>query len=166
MSWSYPTHETRAANATDASDAAKMAYLEGIANGARTGNLPPHSQTVRETVRIDRLLQRPTTWSDLRFEHGELIAFNFGYPREDTDVHHLDTLMVRPDRWGEGIGWDHLQKSISHAALSGAAVIDLWADQDNERARALYERANFILVRNALRRHASGAIQVKYQQEF
>lgn len=163
-SWGHPHLETRPA--VDASDAANMAMLEGIANGARTGRYSTRGQTATEMVRIDRLLQHPTTWSDLTLKEGKLIAFSFGYPREDTDIHHLDTLMVDPDHWGSGRGWDHLNKSITHAALSGAAVIDLWTDQDNERARALYERSQFIIVRNALRRHASGALQVKYQREL
>ncbi len=53
---------------------------------------------------------------------------------------HLNTVAVMPDRWGQGIARTILGLIVEHAREGGYVQLQLYVDDDNARARRLYER--------------------------
>lgn len=60
---------------------------------------------------------------------------------------HVKDLAVAPDRQGEGIGSDLLQRALSVLEAHGLGTVRLEVRPSNERAIALYERYDFAPVR-------------------
>jgi ribosomal-protein-alanine N-acetyltransferase len=55
----------------------------------------------------------------------------------------VQTLAVRRDRWGTGIGGRVLTSLLEWSAARGARTVSLEVRADNERAQALYRRFGF-----------------------
>jgi len=53
---------------------------------------------------------------------------------------HLNTVSVNPERWGMGIGRALVALIVEHARQVGYDELQLYVDENNERARRLYER--------------------------
>jgi len=52
---------------------------------------------------------------------------------------HLNTVAVTPDRWGVGVARTILGLIVEHAREMNYIELQLYVDEDNERARRLYE---------------------------
>lgn len=58
-------------------------------------------------------------------------------------VFHLSLMFVDPTRWGEGIGMQLTQATLTVLRSQGMRVIQLWTHEDNIRAQRLYARCGF-----------------------
>lgn len=56
---------------------------------------------------------------------------------------HIAMVFIAPERWGEGIGWMLVEATLEEARSRGYAKAQLWTDNDNDRAKRLYERHGF-----------------------
>ena len=73
-----------------------------------------------------------------------LLLFN---GRPDGGEMRLDGLAVRPERRGQGIGSQLLREAARRTAILGIDVIRLEVVDTNPRARHLYEREGYVVVR-------------------
>ena len=73
---------------------------------------------------------------------------------------HLNTVAVQPDRWGVGIGRTLLGLIVEHAREAGYVQLQLYVDQDNPRARRLYELDGWEATGEAL--HDEHAVLLRY----
>ena len=73
-----------------------------------------------------------------------LLLFN---GRPDAGEMRLDGLAVRPERRGQGIGSQLLREAARRTAILGIDVIRLEVVDTNPRARHLYEREGYVVVR-------------------
>lgn len=62
------------------------------------------------------------------------------------DVGDVQTMAVRPDRQGRGLGGQLLDALLAEAARRGCAEVFLEVRRDNGPARALYDRRGFAQV--------------------
>lgn len=60
---------------------------------------------------------------------------------DDTTLRHL---AVRPDRWGAGLATAAVDAVLRALAERGCRVASLWCLEENHRARALYERLDWV----------------------
>jgi GNAT superfamily N-acetyltransferase len=58
-------------------------------------------------------------------------------------LEHVSLVMVRPDRWGRGVGQQLVAAVLDLAGRRGAGAVQLWVHADNPRGAALYRRAGF-----------------------
>jgi ribosomal-protein-alanine N-acetyltransferase len=64
-------------------------------------------------------------------------------PAGATDAGDVQTIAVRPDHWGRGIGAALLTALLAEAAARGCTAVFLEVRADNERAKKLYRRFGF-----------------------
>ncbi len=72
------------------------------------------------------------------------------------DQAEVQTMAVRPDRQGRGLGRLLLEAVLAEAGRRGAAEIFLEVRRDNEPARALYARSGFTQVAVRVRYYGDG----------
>ncbi|VAW23323.1 hypothetical protein MNBD_ALPHA11-2358, partial [hydrothermal vent metagenome] len=65
----------------------------------------------------------------------------------ESDVLLMDGIAVTPDQRGNGIGSKLLDAIADHARQNGYKIVRLDVIDNNPRARALYERKGFELIR-------------------
>lgn len=82
---------------------------------------------------------RVMRWRTIRVVTMGIILFK----RPRADVMHLDTLVVRPDVRGQGIGTRLIEASESVAQTEGKRLLTLEVEDINLRAKQLYERVGF-----------------------
>jgi ribosomal protein S18 acetylase RimI-like enzyme len=86
-------------------------------------------------------------------------------PTEDDDddprsVGHIDRLYVHPDHQRTGVGRSLLTEATYRLRTRGMSSVTLWALQDDERARAFYERFGWQLDGAS---RLDGAVDVRYR---
>ncbi|MGI8328587.1 ribosomal protein S18-alanine N-acetyltransferase [Actinomadura scrupuli] len=118
-------------------------------------------QDLPAVMRIERALFPDDAWSEnmLRGELAEqpatrhyVVAYELE-PHEEIvgyaglcavgDAGDVQTIGVRADRWGHGVGAALLTALITEAAARGCTTVYLEVRADNERAQKLYERFGF-----------------------
>ena len=73
-----------------------------------------------------------------------VVGFALALPAEgDPGVYALGRIYVHPDRWGEGIGSDLLDRVETEVRDRGASRLRLGVMAENERAVAFYESRGF-----------------------
>jgi GNAT superfamily N-acetyltransferase len=75
----------------------------------------------------------------------------------------LRRLLVDTSRWGEGIGRRLHDVAVRALAQAGRRVARLWVLEDNDRARAFYERLGWTQEPGELLVHRSGVREVRYR---
>jgi ribosomal protein S18 acetylase RimI-like enzyme len=81
-------------------------------------------------------------------DHGEVIGGVIGMQARADDgkgdpergLCHIAMVFVAPDRWSQGIGTCLLDALFAEARARGFDRAQLWADADNDRSQALFER--------------------------
>lgn len=84
----------------------------------------------------------PWVWVD----GGEAVAsaFTNRWSRRLAHMVTIGTVVVRRDRWGQGIGAALMRAVVAEArAMPGVERIDVWVEADNPRALRFYERLGF-----------------------
>jgi ribosomal-protein-alanine N-acetyltransferase len=86
-------------------------------------------------------LAEPSRWYQVATQGPRLIGYAglCAYP----DEAFVQTLAVRADRWGQGVGSRLLEALLVEAGRRGNPVIGLEVRADNERAQRLYLRFGF-----------------------
>jgi GNAT superfamily N-acetyltransferase len=74
---------------------------------------------------------------------------------------HLNTVAVAPGWWGRGIGSQLLELIVEFARAHDMVGVQLWTQLTNDRARALYERHDWVLARERMH-DARGELLVRY----
>ncbi|HEX6472577.1 MAG TPA: ribosomal protein S18-alanine N-acetyltransferase [Streptosporangiaceae bacterium] len=90
----------------------------------------------------DELAQCPDTRYYVLAEDGEQAVGYAGLAALD-ETGDVQTIGVRPDRWGRGVGTALLSALLAEAAARGCGAVFLEVRADNERARTLYRRFGF-----------------------
>jgi ribosomal-protein-alanine N-acetyltransferase len=127
----------------------------------------PTEITIREATRADLLevhrIEKqsfPQPWpyhalEGFLSEPGFLVAYDaygaavVGYVVADTvgnhgqAIGHLKDIAVDPDRRGEGIGSQLLERTLGKFAATGVGYVKLEVRESNDRARSLYRRFGF-----------------------
>jgi ribosomal protein S18 acetylase RimI-like enzyme len=132
--------------------ASEMAIVENAAQLAVVANAD----------RIESDLSRSGAWTYCFRIDNLLVGYAFGYPVDER--FHLDSLMVLPAFWGQGIGRMLLRKVINHASEIGTSV-DLWVDAVNLRAQTLYESEVFWHTGETRLHTATSAPQLRYRRD-
>jgi ribosomal-protein-alanine N-acetyltransferase len=90
----------------------------------------------------DELAQSPQSRYYLLAEEDELVIGYAGLAALD-ETGDVQTIGVRQDRWGRGVGTALLSALLAEAAARGCTAVFLEVRADNERARTLYRRFGF-----------------------
>jgi GNAT superfamily N-acetyltransferase len=114
------------------------------ADSARRGGPAPADvpDTLRERFRAEG------TWLLVADDDGTVVGITQGMPaREDDGAGdvipgrcHLSLVFVLPERWGQGIGTALVEAALVEARARGYDRLQLWTNEDNVRAQALYRR--------------------------
>ena len=64
------------------------------------------------------------------------------------DEYYVSNLAVLPEHWGRGIGRSLLARAEEKARAAGLAACSLVVEMDNVRARGLYERTGYRVVKS------------------
>jgi ribosomal protein S18 acetylase RimI-like enzyme len=110
-------------------------------------------------------LSQPGTWSQLALVDGQVAGFVLGTVKLDhqgrtTDTEVLEFLMITPQYWGKGIGSSLLNWATEGHRSRGVRCIELLVQEENQRARALYERHGYIGVNQIQAEHG---VEVRYR---
>ena len=135
-------------------DAPAMILVEDQASAAQRGEEIPERVLYPSNIdRIEKLMQNPTTWSQVVFDGEELVGYILGRPARDPKTNedlplrgHVDSLMVKPDHWNRGIGGGLLDWSFDAMRQQDATELDLWTGVENQLARPLYEHKGFSIT--------------------
>jgi GNAT superfamily N-acetyltransferase len=137
-----------------ADDADAIACLWSVANRARgacvrDSDIPIVRGRIIETGAVGLVAE----------DDGEIVGTAILSPgREDAGhgkpiagLAHLNGMAVAPDRWGRGVARTILDLIVERARSEGYRQIQLYVDDDNARARDLYERNEWEPPGEALR---------------
>lgn len=80
---------------------------------------------------------------------GAAVGFALFAPN-DTAV-ELYYLAVDPDAWGAGVAHRLLRRVATDALAAGAAAVELWVIDDNQRAIDVYERSGWVPTKQTRR---------------
>jgi ribosomal protein S18 acetylase RimI-like enzyme len=134
----------RYASADDADD---IARLWSVANRARGGKVADGEAAV-----VRSRIENAGTFGYVAEIDGEIVGVAIVSPgREDrgrgqliAGFAHLNTVAVAPEWWSRGIARNILRLIVERARREGFDRIELFVDEDNVRARALYERNDWL----------------------
>lgn len=87
------------------------------------------------------------------------------YPGRVSHVLQLGTLAVDPGRHGQGIGRAMIEDALRHFRAEGVRRVELYAESDNERALAFYQRLGFV-HEGTLRDFYKRAHEAHYVDEY
>lgn len=79
----------------------------------------------------------------------------------DPDDYYIDTVSVSPEFGGRGFGTELLEASIQHVKEQGYRTVSLNVEEDNVKARKLYERLGFRHKKDIVIHHHTYAYMVK-----
>ena len=137
----------------DADDAAALARVWHRANARRVGAAEDTVPPPDAISRLGERLRAPGTVVVAGTLLGEMITTGFGSPLLGPDDQllagsaHVSLLSVDPRWWGRGYGRATLDFLVSALSMAGYEMAQLHVLENNNRARALYERAGWRLVR-------------------
>lgn len=133
-------------------------------------NGQPIPGTVLKVHRINDIreyMASPGSWSQVVVEGERIVGFVLGRPAETTDnrldAAHLRWLMVQPNNKSRGIGSRLLTWASENCKSEGYKRIILWTKEDNDRARALYERHGYTLTGEVQRRPNATSLSLQYE---
>jgi len=126
-----------------ASDADEIAALWALANRARGAHF---SETSLGVVR--KRIGATAAIGKIAEEEGRVVGVAILSPARENGgrgepipgLAHLNTVAVNPERWGMGIGRALVALIVEHARQVGYDELQLYVDENNERARRFYER--------------------------
>jgi len=125
-------------------DAKAIALLIDRADARYFGLVPPLLASAERLARWGRLVREPSWWAFVATEPGRLAGVVSGTAavtedgRREAGVTHLDSLAVEPERWGLGLGRRLLVTALAAMPALGWRGAELWTQEPNARARALY----------------------------
>ncbi|WP_019242126.1 MULTISPECIES: GNAT family N-acetyltransferase [Bacillus] len=83
-------------------------------------------------------------------------------PEADEKDYYLDTLSVNPSFGGKGFGTELIKATINYSLELGYSSVSLNVEENNTKARQLYERLGFEFEKNITINHHTYAYMVKY----
>lgn len=98
-----------------------------------------------------------------------IVGFCHAEASEDVeDWGEVYSIYVLPEHWGEGHGHDLMQAGLTCLRVSGFERALLWVFEDNDRARAFYEREGWVLGKPFRVEEIGGAhlTEVRYEIEL
>lgn len=139
-------------------DGAAVGALVAAAVAARRGTLDAGTLDAGTLARAQERLVTPGGWGvgvELAGHVSggrELVSVVLGVPmRADRGEGppvpgwcHVGTVMTQPDRWGYGFATRALVEAVSVMRARGDTHAELWTQVDNARARAVYERLDWV----------------------
>ena len=169
------THSIRRARPEDAAGIAAVNHASWEA--AYRGLIPDEVLDEWGLPRLEsrwmQEIQRPRD-GDVRLwvveEDGALVAYARTGPSRDEDsilagsTAEVYGFYVHPARWGAGVAGGLMDHVLEDLRARGFEAVTLNSVEDNERARAFYERVGFTLDRAAAEWY--GASQVRYRREL
>lgn len=108
------------------------------------------SAAEREQRHLARVLDPEPRAAYLLAERGGQVLgmTNVGPARDDdldpADVGEIRAMYVDPVAWATGVGAALMRAGLEHLRSHGARAVSLWVLEDNARARAFYERWDFV----------------------
>lgn len=152
----------------DTTDLESLATILNRANSKRDKLIVPSSHDNKTLKEVQDRMVRNSAWTLLAEIEDRIVGFILTHPLinkdgtvQDSQTEHLSLIMVDPDYWGLGIAGALLKESFNHAKSNGKTKISLWTrKQDNDRARNLYERYDFLL--SGVERKSEYGEQVQY----
>lgn len=137
----------------DAGRAAELQRVWADASAHRQGRPAPHSIDTEDLRRLHDRLSQPRVVAVAGITSVGVVSCGFGEPLltegglQATDSAHVSLISVKPEHWGLGYGrqtLDFLEAALGQAGYTSAQLHVL---ETNTRARALYERNGWSLVR-------------------
>ncbi len=125
-------------------DALSMAVVMERASTHRKSRLVPNRSIDSDIDYLVERLGRPGAWCRVAIMNGEIVGFVAGNPlmrdgQHDSDTQDLGLIMVAPDWQGYGIGRKLLEWAAGYHGARKVKFLELWTQEDNTRARRLYE---------------------------
>jgi len=117
-------------------------------------------QRERPVLAMQARLERPHSWSQLACTDNQILGFVIGHTQIDEAIADLDLLMILPQHAGHGIGSTLLDWVAKKHRSGGRKYIELWVNGKNDRARRLYERHDYKVVR---RNKTRGSYELCYR---
>ena len=154
-------------------DVPKMALIMEQASAARKSEpLPTKVIDPADLTYLEERLSRVGAWSVLATMDSEVVGFVAGNPVKDLAeqsvgapesvmTEDLGLIMVSPQCWGLGIGQKLLDWSADFHRVQGKQRLELWTQEENLRARSLYERLGYVLTGETKIR--AGEAMVRYR---
>ncbi len=152
-------------------DLGAMALVMECANALRDGRSLPAS--IENDTVLDDLhsrMHKEGAWTHVAADQKRIAGFMVGYPYSrgveapvDPTKEYLSLLMIDPDYWGKGIAGRLLDIAASRARQADKQQLLLWTrTEDNERAKAVYERKGYVVTGSTrISQHGYG-LQVQY----
>src|SRR5262249_3513700 len=133
----------------------------------RLGKPAPLAADELDILLFEARLRIPTTRAWLGYESGALVA-TAGVMQATADGRdvagwaHLTGVAVTPSSWGRGLGREIVVAAQDGMRADGYAAAGLWTQQDNTRARTLYESLGWTAT-GRTQVSESGETQVRYE---
>lgn len=130
-----------------------MALLWVQAEAHRRGEAIPEAVGAEAVAREASRLDADRAIAVMAFVGSVPVAGCHGEPARQSDgtfsdtIAHLSGVSVHPDWWGRGIAGAMLIFMLEQLRASGFTDVQLWVLETNARARRLYERIGWRLVR-------------------
>lgn len=110
-----------------------------------------HSVSPKFEERSRSHLENPESFILVAESGGDIVGIACGNPGLADDgagpgiegLCHIAMVFVTPGRWGEGIGGMLVEAALGEARSRGYTKAQLWTNNDNRRARNLYEKHGF-----------------------
>lgn len=156
----------------DPKEIGAIALVIARANAQRDGEPLPTTTTDAQISDLQERMDKPSAWTYVAVENGQVAGLALGYPRtdEDTsplaaDTEYLSLLMVEPNAWGKGIASRLLDLVAERACIAGRSHLALRTrNEDNDHARSVYEHKGFVLT--GVTKDSPYGLQVEYRLDL